>query len=379
MTAATTAAVILSAGISSRMGKFKPLLPLGNKTVVEQVVTTVFTAGIRDIQVILGHRARDVMAVLEKTAVSCRFNDAYLSEMITSVKMGIAGLKSDSEACFILPVDIPLVRSQTLQLLMEVFSSDTSKIIYPTFLGERGHPPLIPRQYADALSLWEGGGGLKGFLAQYDRRSLDVPVFDRGTLLDMDTREQYRRIVARYENIEIPLRRECDAMMAARFSKNHPVVRHSRVVAGVARDIGEKLLRAGWSLNLDLIEACGYLHDIGKGEKKHARFGARLLKKMGYPNIADIIESHMALPFEDEWNITEKEVLFLADKLVYGENILPLDRRLRIKLKQLSGRPEGNVAAKERIRTAMKIEKAIEGITGGTFSLNETGSRATRR
>lgn len=373
MTAANTAAVILSAGISSRMGKFKPLLPLGNKTVVEQVVTTVLNAGIRDIQVIVGHRARDVIAVLKTSAVSCPFNVEYPSEMVTSVKVGLAGLKSDSEACFILPVDIPLIRSQTLQLLMEVFNGDSSKIIYPTFLGERGHPPLIPRQYADELSLWEGDGGLKGFLAQYDQRSLDVPVFDKGTLLDMDTREQYRRIVARYENIEVPLKTECDAMMAVRFSENHPVAKHSRVVARVARDIGEKLLRAGWPVNVDLIEACGYLHDIGKGEKKHARFGAQLLKKMGYPNIAGIIETHMALPFGDERNITEKEVLYLADKLVYGEKMLPLDRRLRSKLKQFSGRPEGKVAAENRIRTAMKIEKAIEKITGETLFPERNG------
>ena len=85
---------------------------------------------------------------------------------------------------------------------------------------------------------------------------------------------------------------------------------------------------------------------------------------MGYPNIADIIETHMDLPFADAGNITEKEVLYLADKRVYGEKILSLDRRLRSKLKHLSGRPEGKVAAENRIRTAMKIEKAIEGIIG---------------
>jgi len=364
MTATHTAAVILSAGISSRMGKFKPLLPLGKMTVVEQVAKTVFNAGIRDIQVVLGHRAQDVIAVLKNPAVSWRFNDAYPSEMITSIKVGIGGLKSDSEACFILPVDIPLVRSQTLQLLMEVFNHDTSKIIYPTFLGERGHPPLIPRQYADELRLWKGNGGLKAFLEQYDHRSLDVPVFDKGTLMDMDTREQYRHVLARYETLSVPLKTECAAMMAARFSENHPVVKHSRVVARVAQDIGKKLLRAGCTVNVDLIEACGYLHDIGKGEKKHARFGAQLLKKMGYPNIADIIETHMDLPFADAGNITEKEVLYLADKRVYGEKILSLDRRLRSKLKHLSGRPEGKVAAAKRIRTAMKIEKAIERIVG---------------
>ena len=154
------------------------------------------------------------------------------------------------------------------------------------------------------------------------------------------------------------------AMMATRFSDDHPVLKHSKVVAKVARVIGKKLLHAGCKVDVNLLEACGYLHDIGKGEKKHAKFGAQLLKKMGYPNIADIIAFHIDLSFAEEGKITEKEVICLADKLTHGETILSLDKRLEVKLKQLSGHPEGKIAAAKRIQTAMKIEKAIEGITG---------------
>jgi molybdenum cofactor cytidylyltransferase len=364
MIADNIAAVILSAGVSSRMGKFKPLLPLGNKTVIEQVVATFLRAGVRDIQVVLGYKAREVIAVLENLAVSWSINDDYQSEMFNSVKVGADNLKYDSEAFFILPVDIPLVRPQTLQLLMGFSGKDTRQIIYPTFRGERGHPPLIPRQFARELARWSGKGGLKGFLEPYDHRSLDVPVFDQGILMDMDTPEQYGRIVARYENRQIPLKTECLAIMGTRFSENHPVIKHSRVVARVARDIGNKLVQAGYLMNIDLMEACGYLHDIGKGERDHAGFGAQLLKNLGYPNIAAIIVSHMDLSYADEGKITEKEVVYLADKLVCGQKIMPLDKRLELKLEQLSGHPEGKLGAEKRIRTAMKIKRAIEKIVG---------------
>ena len=364
MIADNIAAVILSAGVSSRMGKFKPLLPMGNKTVIEQVVATFLRAGVRDIRVVLGYKARDVIAVLENLTVSWSINDDYQSEMFNSVKVGADGLKHDSGAFFILPVDIPLVRPQTLQLLMGSSAKDTRQIIYPTFLGERGHPPLIPRQYAGELIRWAGSGGLKGFLEPYDHRSLDVPVFDQGILMDMDTPEQYGRIVARYENRQIPLKVECMAMMATRFSENHPVVKHSRVVARVARDIGKKLVQAGCLVNIDLMEACGYLHDIGKGERNHAGFGAQLLKNMGYPNIAAIIVSHMDLFFDEGGDITEKEVIYLADKLTHGERIMALEKRLESKLNQLTDKPKGKIAAEKRIRTAMQIEHAIEKIIG---------------
>ena len=51
-------AVVLSAGLSSRMGDFKPLLPLGGKRVIEQLLSSIKGAGMGDILVVLGHRAR---------------------------------------------------------------------------------------------------------------------------------------------------------------------------------------------------------------------------------------------------------------------------------------------------------------------------------
>ena len=361
---ANVAAVILAAGMSSRMGEFKPLLPLGNKTVIEQIVETFLHAGVHDIQVVLGYKAQDVIAVLNNPAVSWSVNDNYQSEMFSSVKVGAAGLKHDSEAFFVLPVDIPLVRPQTLKLLMASSGKGIPQIIYPTFLGKRGHPPLISCQYTEELICWSGDGGLKAFLEQHDHRSLDVPVFDQGILMDMDTPEQYGQVVTRYENRLIPLKTECMAMMATRFSENHPVVKHSRVVARIARDIGEKLVQAGCLVNVDLMETCGCLHDIGKGKRNHAGFGAEILKNMGYPHIADIVVCHMDLSFADKGKITEKEVIYLADKLAYGKEVIPLEKRLETKLNQLADKPEGRIAAERRIRTAVKIQRTIERITG---------------
>ncbi len=369
MIAVNAAAIILAAGVSSRMGKFKPLLPLGNKTVIERIVAMFLHAGVRDVRVVLGYKARDVIAVLKNLGVSWCINDDYPSEMFTSVKVGLGGLKQDAEAFFVLPVDIPLVKAQTLQWLMGGSAKDTHQIMYPTFLGERGHPPLISRHYARELMTWAGKGGLKGFLEQYDHNSRDVPVFDEGILMDMDTPSQYREIVTRYEKRQVPTKAEITAMMTTRFSADHRVVKHSKVVARVARVVGEKLLNAGHKIDVSLVDACGYLHDIGKGEKQHAKFGARLLKSMGYPQVADIIVSHMDLSFAEEGNITEKEVVYLADKLTYGEKILPLDKRLKSKLNQLTDQTKGKVAAEKRIRTAMQIEHAIEKIVGEKLSV----------
>ena len=346
------------------MGDFKPLLPLGNGMVIEQVVATLRGAGIGDIRVVLGYRAQDVIPVLKDLGVFWIINEEFQTEMFHSVKVGADGLSPDSEAFFVLPVDIPLVRPQTFHALVDVFSKDRPRILYPTFLGQRGHPPLIPSQYRGELMQWTGNGGLKSFLEQYDSKSFDVPVFDESILMDMDTPEHYRQVIARYEIREIPSKAECLAIMASRFSEDHPVVKHSNVVARVARVIGEKIAHAGCKMNVNLVEACGYLHDIGKGQKKHAKVGAQFLKIMGYPNIADIVAVHIDLSFVDKGKITEKEVLYLADKLIQGESVVELEKRLESKLSQLAENIEGRIAAEKRIRTAMQIQHAIEKIIG---------------
>jgi len=170
--------IILAAGMSTRMGEFKPLLPLGNGVVIEQVVRTLQGAGLGDIRVVLGYRSGDVIPVLKDLGLSWVINEEFQTEMLSSVKIGVDGLSPDSEAFFVLPVDIPLVRPQTFHMIVDAFSKDRPCIVYPEFLGQRGHPPLIPYQYADELIQWTGKGGLKGFLEQHDAVSQDVPVFD---------------------------------------------------------------------------------------------------------------------------------------------------------------------------------------------------------
>ncbi|WP_406541339.1 NTP transferase domain-containing protein [Clostridium ljungdahlii] len=49
-------AIIISAGYSSRMGDFKPLLKFGECTAVEMIINTFKASKIDDIVVIVGHR-----------------------------------------------------------------------------------------------------------------------------------------------------------------------------------------------------------------------------------------------------------------------------------------------------------------------------------
>ena len=76
-------AVILSAGLSRRMGRFKPLLPLGTRRTIERVVDLFRAGGIEEILVVAGHRAPEVRRAVEPLNVRVVTNPDYQQGMFT--------------------------------------------------------------------------------------------------------------------------------------------------------------------------------------------------------------------------------------------------------------------------------------------------------
>ena len=159
MKKANLTAIILAAGMSSRMGGFKPLMTLGDTTVIEHAVRMFRAAGIEDIHVVLGFRAPDVSVALKPLDVLTVLNASYSEGMFSSIKVGIENLESDCEAFFILPADIPLVRPATVSALLADYKPN--HILYPVFRKRRGHPPLISTAFTWEILNYSGQGGLR--------------------------------------------------------------------------------------------------------------------------------------------------------------------------------------------------------------------------
>ena len=70
-------AVVAAAGLSSRMGDFKPLLPLDGDTVIGRCLSNLRGAGATDIVVVTGHRAGELARLLEDSGVTLVRNAAY--------------------------------------------------------------------------------------------------------------------------------------------------------------------------------------------------------------------------------------------------------------------------------------------------------------
>jgi hypothetical protein len=268
------------------------------------------------------------------------------------------------DAFFVLPVDVPLVRPATIRRLLRFYQQEQGEIIYPRFLGKRGHPPLIAGRLARKIADWHGEGGLKAALAQWESTAFDVDVADGNILLDMDTPEDYRLLREKVERMEIPTPEECRVLMENVLHVDEEIIRHGRAVAKVATSLGLELNRSECCLDIPLLEAAALLHDLAKGEPDHARRGARLLGEQGFGKVAGPVATHMNITITAGETINAGELLYLADKMVQGERRLSPAERFRAKMERYAGDPDILDIITGRLESALAIQRRIETILG---------------
>ncbi len=353
------AAVIVAAGYSFRMKRFKPLLPLGGSTVLEQAVRSFQEGGIRDIRVVVGHRGNELLPVIERMGVQAIVNPDFADGMFSSVRAGVQSLSPEVRGFFLCPVDNPLVKRLTLEKIQDTFFSTEFGIIYPSYKAMRGHPPLISRRYYNEVLAWTKPGGMRAFLEQYEQDAIDVNVVDLGILLDMDTQEDYQTMLKYCGGGQVPSEDACYAILK-RANTPVKVINHGKQVAQLCCAIGSDLIRSGCAMNLDLLRTAALLHDLAKGQPHHAKVGADRLAD--YPEVADIVAEHMDICLNPDQTLTEKEVVYLADKLVLGDRIISIQARFSDTLEKYKNDPEAFRNISQRLRNAETIQTRIEQI-----------------
>ena len=191
------AAVILAGGRSSRMGRFKPLLPLGDETVTGHLVTTFLDAGVK-VFLVTGHRADELRAGLTSYEVTFVENPEYRHGMLSSVKAGLGTLSDVFAGAFIAPVDIPLVSPSTVLTLLAISKEHPDRIVIPTFYGKKGHPPLVPTALFEEIRYEPRESNLRNVLHRHTDMTMLIPVTDPNITFDIDRSGDYAELLARY-------------------------------------------------------------------------------------------------------------------------------------------------------------------------------------
>ena len=195
----TTAALIVAAGMSSRMGDFKPLLNIGSISIAQRVVATFQQAGVEKIVMVTGYNAVMLERHLAGNGVVFLRNENYeTTQMFDSVCIGLSYLRDKCGRVLFTPVDIPLFTADTVHRLLET----DAPLACPAVDGETGHPTLIGASLFDRILSDSGDQGLRGALNRCGAELTLIPVEDRGILHDADTPEDYKALL-RYHNEQL--------------------------------------------------------------------------------------------------------------------------------------------------------------------------------
>lgn len=193
--------LVLAAGLSSRMQAFKPLMPLRGKTLIENTIDSILSAGAEKVVVVTGHRAGELEPILEEKyadrVIIARNEDFATTDMLTSIRIGCRRLP-ECDAFFLLPGDMPVVRESTFRSVISRRDAEVS-VIFPTLDGYRKHPPLVDFRLVPKILEFDGEGGLRQLWKQLESIIRTVPVNDTGVWVDLDTKEDYDQCKEQYE------------------------------------------------------------------------------------------------------------------------------------------------------------------------------------
>ncbi|HEU4871360.1 MAG TPA: nucleotidyltransferase family protein [Pyrinomonadaceae bacterium] len=184
------AAILLAAGQSRRMGAFKPLLPFGDKTVIESCLDYLEQGGVETIVVVVGHRADEVREQLTGRSVIFALNPDPESEMGASIAAGVRALPEACEATLIALVDHPAVPPTVVSTLIENWRQG-SRLIVPTWNGRGGHPVLLDLSFKPELLNLDASGGLRTLFDAHQPAVARIPVDSPIIARDMDTWDDY--------------------------------------------------------------------------------------------------------------------------------------------------------------------------------------------
>ena len=364
---AKLAVLIVSAGYSSRMNAFKPLLNFQANNALLTLIHTYQAFGIDDIYVVTGHRHEEIEALLKPYPVYTVYNQTFDEGMFNFIQAGLRAMH-DVDAFFMQPVDIPLIKKVTLERLSEAYEMHEKGVIYPTFFGKKGHPPLISFAYKEAILASKGDGGLKKVLEAFEKNALCVSVCDQAILMDMDTKEDYQALVA-YDALQTPSREECLALMAQNNVPEH-IIKHCEAVEAMAQTLCKELASYQVDMDEQTLYAAALLHDIARLEKDHAHVGAEYMRGIGYERIGNLIETHMDIEVDEKSPLSANEVLFLADKMTGEDIACGLEKRFEKALKKCEGNEVALQNIQKRFDSACAIIRKIEKITQKKFNLH---------
>jgi molybdenum cofactor cytidylyltransferase len=191
------AAVVLSGGESSRMGRSKALLPIGRETFIVRIIGVLEKTEAGRILVVLGHNADEIRGSIEHLPVEILVNHDYKQGQISSLKVAVRRLQMEPacEGMLVHLVDHPYIDAGLVDLMIRRFRDSGKLIVVPRFSGKRGHPVIFSSKLFPELADAPLGEGAKAVVNAHRGETLEIESDQPGITIDIDTPDLYQRHV----------------------------------------------------------------------------------------------------------------------------------------------------------------------------------------
>jgi molybdenum cofactor cytidylyltransferase len=194
------AAIVLAAGMSTRMGCNKLLQEIEGEPVIRRVVRAVAASQARPIVAVFGHEAMEVDRALVALVDGTVYNGGFRDGFGSSISAGIRGLNmmEHCDGALIVLGDMPAVTSKLLGQMIDAFDPERGRAIcVATHAGRRGNPVLFARRFFPQLMELTGDMGARQIVVQNENVVVEVEAGDDGPLVDIDTPDALAAFLAR--------------------------------------------------------------------------------------------------------------------------------------------------------------------------------------
>ena len=210
--------ILLAAGLSTRMGRPKQLLPFGNNTIIETVLDNMLSSNFDDVRVVLGHCADEIQELITDRGVITVYNPDYRDGMLSSAKIGIrsinfpflsktstiSGEKSNEtnrDAFSLMLVDQPFITTDLINKTIDGYRESNKGITIPSYNFQRGHPVIFHYKYAkEIIALGDDSGGIRSLYHANADEIHYVNVDTDSILKDIDFPDDYTKALQESKN-----------------------------------------------------------------------------------------------------------------------------------------------------------------------------------
>ncbi|MFH0943972.1 MAG: nucleotidyltransferase family protein [Planctomycetota bacterium] len=194
-----TAAIILSAGCSARMGSPKALLRFGDETALERMVRVLREAGVDQLVLVLNRELASLKPIHSLRGLTRVVNPRPERGQTSSIQTGIQNLCAGAGSFLLCPVDTPLFEPDDVRQLLAAFEKRPAgvRIVVPSYKHRRGHPVLFHRELAAEFLRLPSETPAHAVLRADPDRVLHLVTENEDLVLDLDTDEAYRDALKR--------------------------------------------------------------------------------------------------------------------------------------------------------------------------------------